>query len=193
MTQLSPPDLAIYGGARSLADWHARHRFCARCGSATKLVKGGWQRHCETCGADHFPRTDPVVIMLAEHDGRALVGRGRGWPPGRYSALAGFVEPGERLVDAVAREVFEEVGLEVGDIVHHADQPWPFPGSLMIGFTARARSAELTLDPREIAEARWVSRAEVPGLLASGAWRYRGRSSISGRLIEHWYGGPLPT
>lgn len=191
---VDPIEAGAAATAQALLGWHLTHPRCPRCGGPTRSRDAGWLRVCEADGSQHHPRTDLAVIMaVIDEADRILLARNTGWPQGRLSVLAGFVEPGERLVDAVAREVFEEVGLEVGDIVHHADQPWPFPGSLMIGFTARARSAELTLDPREIAEARWVSRAEVPGLLASGAWRYRGRSSISGRLIEHWYGGPLPT
>ena len=114
MTALAPDQLALYGGARSLVDWHARHRFCAQCGGTTRVAKGGWQRTCEACGADHFPRTDPVTIMLVEHGGKLLLGRGLGWPEGRFSALAGFVEPGETIEEGVAREVLEEVGVVAG-------------------------------------------------------------------------------
>ena len=114
--QLSPPDLAIYGGARSLVDWHARHKFCARCGAGTKPAKGGWQRNCDNCDAQHFPRTDPVTIMLVENEGRLLLGRQPRFPPRSFSALAGFVEPGETIEEAVAREVWEEAGLRVRDV-----------------------------------------------------------------------------
>jgi NAD+ diphosphatase len=168
MTQLSPPDLAIYGGARSLADWHARHRFCARCGSATKLVKGGWQRHCGTCGADHFPRTDPVTIMLVEHEDRLLLGRQPRFPPRMYSALAGFVEPGETIEEAVAREIHEEAGVRVRDVQYIASQPWPFPSQLMIGCTAVADDPTLTIDTTELEDARWFTRAELEAARAAG-------------------------
>ena len=168
MTQLSPPDLAIYGGARSLADWHARHRFCARCGSATKLVKGGWQRHCDTCGADHFPRTDPVTIMLVEHEGRLLLGRQPRFPPKMYSALAGFVEPGETIEEAVAREIHEEAGVRVRDVQYIASQPWPFPSQLMIGCTSVADDPTLNIDTTELEDARWFTRAELEEARAAG-------------------------
>ncbi len=168
MTQLSPPDLAIYGGARSLADWHARHRFCARCGSATKLVKGGWQRHCDNCGADHFPRTDPVTIMLVEHEDRLLLGRQPRFPPKMYSALAGFVEPGETIEEAVAREIHEEAGVRVRDVRYIASQPWPFPSQLMIGCTSVADDPTLTIDTTELEDARWFTREELQAARAAG-------------------------
>lgn len=168
MTQLSPPDLAIYGGARSLADWHARHRFCARCGAPTRLVKGGWQRHCEGCGADHFPRTDPVTIMLVEHDGKLLLGRQPRFPPKMYSALAGFVEPGETIEEAVAREIHEEAGVRVRDVQYIASQPWPFPSQLMIGCTSIADDPALTIDTTELEDARWFTRDELEAARAAG-------------------------
>ncbi|MGB3711175.1 MAG: NAD(+) diphosphatase [Erythrobacter sp.] len=165
MQQLSPEDLSIYGGARSLVDWHARHRFCARCGSTTKLAKGGWQRSCDDCGADHFPRTDPVTIMLVENPelngGSLLLGRQPRFPPRSFSALAGFVEPGETIEEAVAREVWEEAGLRVRDVEYIATQPWPFPSQLMIGCHSMTDDVEITLDELELEEARWFSRAEV--------------------------------
>lgn len=168
MTQLSPPDLAIYGGARSLVDWHARHRFCARCGAATKPVKGGWQRHCDGCGADHFPRTDPVTIMLVEHEDRLLLGRQPRFPPRMYSALAGFVEPGETIEEAVAREIHEEAGVRVRDVQYIASQPWPFPSQLMIGCTSVADDPTLTIDTTELEDARWFTRAELEEARAAG-------------------------
>jgi NAD+ diphosphatase len=168
MQLLSPPDLAIYGGARSLVDWHARHRFCARCGAPTKLVKGGWQRHCDGCGADHFPRTDPVTIMLVEHDDRLLLGRQPRFPPKMYSALAGFVEPGETIEEAVAREIHEEAGVRVRDVRYIASQPWPFPSQLMIGCTSVADDPELTIDTTELEDARWFTRAELEEARAAG-------------------------
>jgi NAD+ diphosphatase len=168
MQLLSPPDLAIYGAARSLVDWHARHRFCARCGAGTRLVKGGWQRHCDNCGADHFPRTDPVTIMLVEHEDRLLLGRQRRFPPRMYSALAGFIEPGETIEEAVAREIREEAGLRVRDVRYIASQPWPFPSQLMIGCHSLAEDPALTIDTDELEDARWFTRAELLEARAAG-------------------------
>jgi len=166
--QLSPPDLAIYGGARSLVDWHARHRFCANCGGSTKPATGGWQRSCEVCQAQHFPRTDPVTIMLVEHEGRLLLGRQPRFPPRMYSALAGFVEPGETVEEAVAREIHEEAGVRVRDVRYIASQPWPFPSQLMIGCTSQAVDTEITIDRTELDDARWFTRAELEEARAAG-------------------------
>lgn len=167
MAMLGSQDLAIYGGARSLVDWHARHRFCARCGQATVLAKGGWQRSCtnEACKAEHFPRVDPVTIMLVEHQGNLLLGRQPRFPPRRFSALAGFVEPGESIEGAVAREVQEEAGVIVRDVTYVASQPWPFPSSLMIGCHSLTDDPTLTVDTTELEEARWFTRAEVRAAL----------------------------
>lgn len=166
---LPAADLAIYGGARSLMDWHARHRFCARCGAGTVLAKGGWQRDCPTCEAMHFPRTDPVVIMLVQHGDSLLLGRGRNFPEHRYSALAGFVEPGESVEDAVAREVWEEAGVRVHSVRYIASQPWPFPSQLMLGCHALADEAALEVDYSELADARWFTRAEIAAALTAPA------------------------
>ena len=168
MQVLSPADLALYGGARSLVDWHARHRFCARCGCGTVLAKGGWQRNCNMCQAQHFPRTDPVTIMLVEHEDRLLLGRQPRFPPRIFSALAGFVEPGETIEEAVAREVFEEAGVRVRDVGYIASQPWPFPSQLMIGCHSVALSDEITVDTTELEEARWFTRAELEEARAAG-------------------------
>jgi NAD+ diphosphatase len=163
MSALPAADLATYGGARALVDWHARHRFCARCGSATRLGKGGWQRTCTSmaCKSDHFPRVDPVTIMSVEWEGQLLLGRQPRFPPRRYSALAGFVEPGESIEEAVAREVFEEAGVRVRDVRYVACQPWPFPSSLMIGCHAYADDPAITIDKTELDDARWFTREEV--------------------------------
>jgi NAD+ diphosphatase len=162
---LPADELALYGGARSLIDWHARHRFCANCGRPTVLTKGGWERDCPKdsggCGAQHFPRVDPVTIMLVEHDGRVLLGRNARFPVRSYSALAGFVEPGETIEEAVAREVFEEAGVRVRDVTYIGSQPWPFPSQLMIACHAYADDDALTIDPHEIEDARWFTRDEV--------------------------------
>ena len=164
MHLLRPEELAIYGGARSLCDWHARHQFCAKCGGKTKLAKGGWQRNCDFdggCGAQHFPRTDPVTIMLVEHEGKLLLGRQPRFPPKIYSALAGFVEPGETIEEAVAREVWEEAGVKAHSVEYIASQPWPFPSQLMIGCYSVTDDPELTIDKTELDDARWFTREEL--------------------------------
>lgn len=188
---LSGADAALYGGARSLVDWHARHRFCAVCGSPTELFRGGWGRRCGSCNAEHFPRVDPVVIMLAECEGRVLVGRQGGFPPGFFSALAGFVEPGESLEEAVARELFEEAGIRVSNVSYVASQPWPFPSSLMIGCRAVAKDPALMLDTTEIEAAMWVDKAEVRAALAGdmGApFMAPPPLAIARYLLEDWAG-----
>lgn len=169
MTMLSPPDLAIYGAARSLVDWHSRHRFCAKCGAPTTLAKGGWQRSCSACEAQHFPRTDPVTIMLVEYEDMLLLGRQPRFPPRMYSALAGFVEPGETIEEAVAREVHEEAGVTVRDVQYLSSQPWPFPSQLMIGCHAIADDPEIIIDRTELDDARWFTRAELQDARAAGS------------------------
>ncbi|MFM5917604.1 MAG: NAD(+) diphosphatase [Novosphingobium sp.] len=161
MSALDSSELATYGGARALVDWHARHRFCARCGSPTTLTKGGWQRNCTACDAQHFPRVDPVTIMLVEHEGKVLLGRQPRFPPRRFSALAGFVEPGETIEEAVAREIHEEAGVRVRDVIYVASQPWPFPSSLMIACHSHTDDPALTIDTTELDEADWFTRGEV--------------------------------
>lgn len=190
MLGLMPPDQAsLYACARSLVDWHQRHGFCAACGSATELFRGGWARRCPSCAAEHFPRTDPVVIMLAEHAGRALLGRQAAWPAGRYSALAGFVEVGESIEEAVARETLEEAGVRVSDVRYVASQPWPFASSLMIACIARAENDALSLDTTEIEDAIWVTRDEVRAAL-DGAPDARfvapPRYAIAHSLLSAW-------
>ncbi|MGK2908618.1 MAG: NAD(+) diphosphatase [Sphingobium sp.] len=175
---LAPDQLALYGTARSVVDWHARHSFCANCGTPTAPIKAGWARRCPAgavsgseseprgCGAEHFPRVDPVTIMLAEHGGRVLVGRQPRFPAGRYSALAGFVEPGETIEEAVARELWEEAGIVVDDVRYAMSQPWPFPSSLMIACVAKARSDVLTIDTTELEDAMWVDADGVRAAMA---------------------------
>jgi NAD+ diphosphatase len=187
MATLPPDDLALYGGARSLTDWHARHRFCAQCGGDTKLAKGGWQRNCTACEASHFPRTDPVTIMLVEHEGRLMLGRGLGWPEGRFSALAGFVEPGESIEEAVAREVLEEAGVLVRDVTYVASQPWPFPSQLMIGCHSHTDSDELTIDETEMAEVEFFTRAQVQAAMAGdGPFVAPPPHAIAHHLMQWW-------
>ncbi|MGH3498958.1 MAG: NAD(+) diphosphatase [Nocardioidaceae bacterium] len=179
--------------ALGLANWHRTHEFCARCGTHSEPAEAGHVRTCPSCGTTHFPRTDPAVIMLvADDEGRALLGRQPSWPEGRFSTLAGFVEPGEALEDAVRREVWEEVGVELAKVRYAASQPWPFPSSLMVGFFAHASSHEVHVDGREMAEGRWFTRDELAELAAAREIRLPGIISISRWLIQQWYGGPLP-
>ncbi|MET0308239.1 MAG: NAD(+) diphosphatase [Sphingomonas sp.] len=166
LDRFAPADLANYAAARSLVDWHARHGFCANCGAATAIFRAGWGRHCPNCGAEHFPRVDPVVIMLAERDGKVLLGRQPPWPPGRYSALAGFLEVGESIEEAVRRETCEEAGIRLGAVRHVASQPWPFPASLMIACIGEALNEDIVLDVHELEDARWFTRDEVRQALA---------------------------
>ena len=158
-------EAAILAEARSLIDWHARHPFCAQCGTPSVVASGGWVRHCPNCNAHHFPRVDPVVIMLAVRGERCLLGRGRRRPGARFSCLAGFMEPGETPEEAVRREILEESGVEVGRVRYLASQPWPFPSSLMMGFLAEALTEEITIDPEELADARWFEREEVRAMV----------------------------
>jgi NAD+ diphosphatase len=158
-------EAAILAEARSLIDWHGRHRFCAQCGTPSVIASGGWMRRCPNCDAHHFPRVDPVVIMLAVNGDRCLLGRGRRRVGTRFSCLAGFMEPGETLEEAVRREISEESGIRVGRVRYLASQPWPFPSSLMMGFLAEALSEEITIDPDELAEARWFEREEVRAMV----------------------------
>jgi NAD+ diphosphatase len=159
-------EAAILAEARSVLDWHARHRFCAQCGSATRMASAGWVRRCPECRASHFPRTDPVVIMLGVYGDACLVGRNKRFPGNFYSALAGFMEPGESIEEAVRRELMEEVNLKVGKVHYHATQPWPFPSSLMIGCLAEAESRDFKPDGEEIADAMWVDRDKARRLIA---------------------------
>ena len=189
LAELHADDAPLFAAALSLAGWHSRHAFCATCGSGTEIVRGGWSRRCPSCSAEHYPRVDPVVIMLAEHQGSLLLGRQPQYPPGRYSALAGFVEVGETVEDAVAREIREEAGIEVEDVRYVASQPWPFPSSLMIGCLATARSAVLTIDYGELDDARWFTREEVAAALSGEAgapFLPPPRWAIARSLLEHW-------
>jgi NAD+ diphosphatase len=190
LTMLPAGDAAIYGTARSLLDWHNSHRFCGRCGSTTKLFRAGWGRKCASCNAEHFPRTDPVVIMLAEFEGRALVGRQAAWPKGNYSALAGFLEPGESIEEAVRREVLEESGVECGAVRYVTSQPWPFGGSqLMIACVADALGDVLTLDTNEIEDAMWVTKDEARAALADAPDKRFSAPppfAIAHSLLRHW-------
>jgi NAD+ diphosphatase len=161
-----PPDqLSAIAMAKSMVSWHQRHGFCANCGARTAMKEGGWKRECPSCKAEHFPRTDPVVIMLVTHGDRCLLGRQNRFPPGMYSCLAGFVEAAETIEDAVRREIFEESGVHCTDVNYYMTQPWPYPSSLMIGCTARATSEEIVVDRIELEDARWFDRAEATLML----------------------------
>lgn len=191
MTRLPARDAELAATARAMFLWHETHGFCSRCGAASWVSKAGWQRQCLACGAPHFPRSDPVVIMLVTQGNRVLIGRSPGWPDGMYSLLAGFVEPGETLETAVRREVFEETGIEIGKVGYLASQPWPFPASLMVGMVAEALDEQITLDPVEIEDARWITREDMAQALAGRlpGLKPARRGSIARGLIEDWVAG----
>jgi NAD+ diphosphatase len=190
---LSERDAELMTHAVGLENWQRTHRFCSRCGERTVIAAAGHIRRCPACGAEHYPRTDPAVIMLVRDEkDRALLGRQVHWPEGRFSTLAGFVEPGESLEAAVVREVVEEAGVAVGEVSYVASQPWPFPASLMLGFMATATSPEIQVDGDEIEEARWFSRDDLREAIESGEVLPPAGISIAARLIELWYGEPLP-
>ena len=189
MANLADEQAPLFAAALSLGGWHSRHRFCASCGGETGIVRGGWSRSCAACGAEHYPRVDPVVIMLAEHDGSVLLGRQPHYPERRYSALAGFVEAGETIEAAVARELHEEAGIRVTNVNYLASQPWPFPSSLMIGCKAEALSTDLTIDTAELDDARWFTRDEVAASIADpdgGPFQPPPRFAIARTLLERW-------
>ncbi len=183
--QLPSDEAGLLAYARALVLWRERHRFCGKCGAPTRGTRGGHVLVCtnEDCRTEQFPRLDPAIIVLVSDGTRALLGRQASWPAGRYSTIAGFVEPGESLEDAVLREVHEEAGINVDDVRYHSSQPWPFPSSLMLGFTAHARDHAITLKDGELEDARWFSREDI----ASGAIAMPSSQSISFRLIEDWY------
>ncbi len=202
-SELRPAALALPAGegslvayARAMLWWHSRHRFCGVCGAPTVVEEAGHVRACPACAARHFPRTDPAVIVLVTHPGPSgaaadeacLLGSAPGWPEGMYSTLAGFAEPGESLEDTVRREMFEEAGVRVGDVRYSSSQPWPFPQSLMVGFTARAEDRALRVDTAELRDARWFTRAELEAAIAERSVWVPPRLSISRRLIEDWRG-----
>jgi NAD+ diphosphatase len=189
LSLLDEHDAPTFAAALSLANWHRRHSFCSVCGQPTAPNRGGWSRACASCSAEHYPRADPVVIMLAEHDDRLLLGRQPQYPARRYSALAGFVEPGETIEAAVARELHEEAGIAVRDVTYVASQPWPFPSTLMIGAIALATSDRLTIDLQELDDARWFDRAEVEAAIAgeaAAAFIAPPRFAIARTLIDRW-------
>ena len=192
LSQLSPGLLEVCLYGRALVLWHARHRFCSVCGHESRPRQGGHTRVCAgaDCQGEHFPRTDPCVLVLVCAGARCLLARSKGWPAGMYSALAGFVEPGESLEQAVAREVMEEVAVQVGALRYAGSQPWPFPASLMVGFVAEARSQELRVDQHELEAARWVTRAELQDPRAHGFF-VPPPFAIAGKLIAAFAAGTL--
>ena len=177
--------------ARGLMHWHQRHRFCGVCGSPTESREAGHMRRCTNpaCAAEHHPRTDPAVIMRVEHQGRILLGRQKQWPVGMHSVLAGFVEPGESLEDAVRREVAEEVALQLTEVNYHSSQPWPFPSSIMLGFTAIAEGDQFRVDEHELEMARWFTREELLASPEDESFRLPRRDSIARRLVDDWIAG----
>jgi NAD+ diphosphatase len=188
MLRLSRREGELAATAKAVLQWHHSHRFCAACGAASTPAQAGWQRQCAACGATHFPRTDPVVIMLVTRGNRVLLGRSPGWPPGMYSCLAGFVEPGETIEAAVRREVAEETGIAVGRVRYAASQPWPFPASLMIGCRGEADSGAITVDPAELEDARWVTREDMVTVMDGrhAVIRPTRAGAIAHALIADW-------
>lgn len=193
MTWLSPRDAELAATAKAIIGWHDSHGFCAKCGTASEIADAGWRRACPACHTSHFPRTDPVVIMLITHGNSVLMGRSPGWPDGMYSLLAGFVEPGETLEAAVRREVFEESGVHVGQVDYLASQPWPFPASLMFGCHGVATSDQIQIDPVEIEDAMWVSREEMVQAFAGEHPRLlpARKGAIAHFLLENWLADTL--
>ncbi|PVA07278.1 NAD(+) diphosphatase [Thalassorhabdomicrobium marinisediminis] len=193
MTTLSARDAELAATARAVIGWHGSHRFCSTCGAESAPDDAGWRRVCPACGTFHFPRTDPVVIMLILSGDNVLLGRSPGWPEGMYSLLAGFVEPGETIEAAVRREVFEEAGIAVGPVRYLASQPWAFPSSLMIGCLGLATSTEITLDPVELEDAVWVSRTDM-ARVAHGTHptiKPARAGAIAHFLLENWLADSL--
>lgn len=188
MTRLSPREAELVATAKAVLQWHRSHRHCAACGAASAPAMAGWQRDCAACGAHHFPRTDPVVIMLVTHGNRVLMGRSPAWPEGMYSCLAGFVEPGEGIEAAVRREVLEEAGIRVGAVRYLSSQPWPFPASLMFGCVAEALDDVITIDPVELEHALWVTREEMVEVMAGAhpVLKPARKGAIAHFLIENW-------
>ncbi|WP_171172571.1 NAD(+) diphosphatase [Ruegeria sp. HKCCA0370] len=193
MARLSPRDAELAASAKAVVGWHETHRFCARCGAASNMSQAGWQRSCPSCGGQHFPRTDPVVIMLITHGDNVLMGRSPGWPEGMFSLLAGFVEPGETLEAAVRREVMEEAGVPVGAVSYLSSQPWPFPASLMFGCAGEALSRDIVIDPVEIEEAMWVSKSEMMQAFAGEHPRLlpARKGAIAHFLLQNWLADTL--
>ncbi len=193
MAALSHADAGDAATAKGVVEWHRSHPRCARCGAPTLPEDGGWRRGCTACGAKHFPRTDPVVIMLALRGDRALLGRQSAWPPGMYSLLAGFMEPGESIEEAARRETMEEAGVPLGRVGYVCSQPWPFPSSLMIGVVAEALSDAIALNDAELEDALWAGRDEVAASLAGLPCRFTAarRGAVARGILEAWVAGEI--
>lgn len=193
MLRLTAREAELAATAKAVLQWHRSHGYCSACGAASVPVAAGWQRSCPTCAAQHFPRTDPVVIMLVTRGNSVLIGRSPGWPEGMYSCLAGFVEPGETIEAAVRREVLEEAGVRLGAVRYLASQPWPFPASLMLGCAAEALTDEITLDPEELEDAIWVTREEMVDVMAGLHPRIKParKGAIAHFLIQNWLADQL--
>lgn len=187
--QLKAESASMLSYAKAMFHWHNAHQFCGKCGSPTKpAVSGHWRRCIDSrCGKTHFPRTDPAIIVAVANEGKCLFGRQKMWPPYRYSVIAGFVEPGESIEQAVVREVFEETNIALEKVNYHSSQPWPFPGSIMLGFTATAASAKINLNDGELQDAHWRNVQEVVTGMVSGQFRLPPKLSIAYRLIEDWF------
>lgn len=188
MALLTPLEAEIAATARSILEWHRIHGFCANCGAESQPVQGGWQRNCPDCGRMHFPRTDPVVIMLITHGNAVLLGRGAQWPQGMYSLLAGFMEPGETIEAATRREVFEETSVQVGPVTYLASQPWPYPSSLMVGTRGEAKTTEIKIDTNELEDALWLTREELLDVFAGQNPKIfpARKGSIAQFLLSNW-------
>lgn len=193
MGRLDAGEAGTAAAAKGILGWHQSHGFCANCGGRSESADAGWRRTCPACGAQHFPRTDPVVIMMILSGNSVLLGRSPGWPEGMYSLLAGFMEPGESIEAAVRREVAEETGVPVGRVEYLSSQPWPFPSSLMIGCLGTATGREIKLDPAELEDARWVSREALAEAIAGRdpALKPARKGSIARFLLEHWLADAL--
>jgi NAD+ diphosphatase len=188
MTLLSRRDAELVATAKAVQEWHKTHPYCSRCGEKSDMTMSGWQRDCRSCGGKHFPRTDPVVIMLITHGNKVLMGRSPGWPEGMYSLLAGFVEPGETLENAVRRETMEEAGIPIGRVGYLSSQPWPFPASLMFGCEGEALDDKITIDPEEMDDVIWVSREDMLDVFAGThpVLKPARKGAIAHFLLKNW-------
>jgi len=186
--RLPATEAAMAATAKQMFEWRRRHRHCSACGEPSQVAEGGWKRICPSCKAEHFPRTDPVVIMLAVHEERCMLGRQEIWPKGMFSALAGFLEPGESIEEACARELNEEAGLKTLSVAYHSTQPWPYPSSLMIGLIAQVEDDQATPDQTELSEVRWFTRAEARDLIAGKVpdTFAPGAMAIAHQLLKSW-------
>lgn len=194
MAEMDHAQTGIAAAAKGIFEWRRAHRFCASCGAGNTVSHGGWRARCTGCGREHFPRVDPVVIMLVLDGDRVLLGRQAAWPEKMYSLLAGFIEPGETIEQAVRREVAEEAGIRVGEVRYLASQPWPFPGSLMLGCMGRAETRAITVDPHEMEDALWASRAEIAEALAGRHDRIvpARPGAIARTILKAWVEGRVP-